>query len=446
MSFQSLLLVGYHPELSSGLKESFPEESGISCVSVDQADSLDFQINNGLPDLILLFANVIKDWNLTAEAFCQHLYELTPEYRSVLIVYADEAEEDERIQWLQSGADDVFSTSMSTAELRARVLAHLRRNLEFLCHPQTHLPGLPLISKALQRCIRGGNEWALLVIEVDSFTVYSEIYGDIPSRKVRLAIGGILLNLVRPPDLMGHTDTDTFVIITHPDKAPKLAALLCKQFEVNAPNFYSEKDRKAGFLVEVIDRQLCRRVPLLSLKVGIVSSRYRPFNSFQQAFTAATEMKNLARMSPGNAWVNERLRLTGSPEADMPLVHERTKRVLIIESDAALAFLLKSALEMQGFEAITVSNRNDAQSALSQGDAEGRPAVDLVLMDAIIQDQRIGWEFCQQIKSVIPNIHVVFLSTLDARDEALAAGADLYMPKPFELVPLLLWIDQLLRR
>ena len=40
----------------------------------------------------------------------------------------------------------------------------------------------------------------------------------------------------------------------------------------------------------------------------------------------------------------------------------------------------------------------------------------------------------------------VFRESGDCADVALAAGADLYMPKPFELVPLLLWIDQLLRR
>ena len=189
MSFQSLLLVGKHPELTPGLMESFPPESGISCVTVEQPDSLDLHLKNDLPDLVLLFTDVIKTWELTAESFCQHLYELTPEYRSILIVYAPEADEAERIQWLQAGADDVFSNEMSTAELRARVLAHLRRNLEFLCHPQTHLPGLPLVAKSLQRCLRRGDEWALLVIEVDSFTVYSEIYGDIPSSQVRLAVG-----------------------------------------------------------------------------------------------------------------------------------------------------------------------------------------------------------------------------------------------------------------
>jgi CheY-like chemotaxis protein len=178
----------------------------------------------------------------------------------------------------------------------------------------------------------------------------------------------------------------------------------------------------------------------------LVSSRYRPFTTFQQAFTAATEMKNLARMSPGNAWVNERLRLTSAPETEVPLVHERVKRILIVESDAALAFLLKSALEMQGYHTQNASNQEDAQAALAQIDSHGQPTIDMVLMDAMIQDQKVGWDLCRQIKQTTPTVQVVFLSTLDARDEALAAGADLYMPKPFELVPLLLWVDQLLRR
>jgi DNA-binding response OmpR family regulator len=148
----------------------------------------------------------------------------------------------------------------------------------------------------------------------------------------------------------------------------------------------------------------------------------------------------MAVPAEGSSWVSDHIKLTGEPcgsglSKDLPV----QSRILVIESDAALAFLLKTTLEMQGYVVDTVSTSQDALGLMDLH------AVHLVLMDALINDEETGWELCRVLKARCAALRIVFTSTVHNREKALDAGADLYLPKPFELVTLFLWIERLLK-
>jgi DNA-binding response OmpR family regulator len=438
MSLQLILMLGKDTAQIEPMRTTLEEESIIGCQVLDSLENAVETAELLLPDLLLIFADSLEAEGENVNAFCLKIRERFIEYRPVIVVYTAAEDEIQRIDYLRDGADDTMSSSVSFEEARIRLLVQLRRNLEILSHRFTRIPGLILSAKFLQRHINLGQGWAFLLVELDAFEEYVEVYGQIPGEQVLRTFGAMMGAAVLPPDFIGHLEANVFSVVTTPEKSEKIAALLCQQFESVTPNFYSESDQQRGYLVSVVDERVSRRVGLLSLSIGIVSSQTRSYDSYKAAITAANDMKCLAKMKQGNHWVSERLQLTGTQSA-VNTVSPSDLSILIVESDAALAFLLKTTLEMEAYSVDAVGDISEATRLLEQ------KAYHLVLMDSLIQGEALGWELCQTIKAKYPHVFVVFISTLHDRDMALGAGADMYMPKPFELVPLFTWIYRLMR-
>jgi DNA-binding response OmpR family regulator len=103
------------------------------------------------------------------------------------------------------------------------------------------------------------------------------------------------------------------------------------------------------------------------------------------------------------------------------------KKILIVDDDTDILFVLKLMLEMKGYN---VELSSDADKILSPG-AE-KP--DLMLLD-IWMGNYDGREICQQIKAdpSTNSVPVILLSAgRDIEQSAKEAGADDFLAKPFE--------------
>jgi DNA-binding response OmpR family regulator len=439
--FQVILFVGRPPEESlEDLTVGFQQEAMVTsfhCPALGgECEAAGGVIGDTLPDLICLFADDLEAQGEDVLSFCAGLREQNLKYRPILIVQSGAAEE-KRIQYLIQGADDILPSTLSLEEFKIRLLVHLRRNIEGAVNESTRLPGLHFASRVIQRRLNRQEAVALLVVELDHFDTYGEVYGELPSRQVLKTFAALLSRLVVVPDFISHTDEDHFLIVTHPDKAEKLASLLCRQFETVSPNLYSEKDRKQGYMISVVSDNISRRVSLMSLSIGIVSTQTQPFDSFTALFNAAQQMKTMARMVPGCSWQSDRLRLSGSPVK----LTKQKPGILVLETDAALAYLLKTTLEMEGYEVDVVSGLDDARSILS----ERQQALNLVILDALLNSEETGLLLLAEIHDRYPEVNIICTSSLHNRQRVLQAGADLYLPKPFELSSLFSWIHRLLQ-
>jgi CheY-like chemotaxis protein len=101
--------------------------------------------------------------------------------------------------------------------------------------------------------------------------------------------------------------------------------------------------------------------------------------------------------------------------------------ILIVEDEAPIRELLVVLLGAHGYRTATAAN---GQQALTRIDAE-RP--DLVLTD-VMMPVMSGLELCRQLKDdpQTAGIPVILTSAVDAR-HTIAAGADAFVPKPFDL-------------
>jgi len=122
-------------------------------------------------------------------------------------------------------------------------------------------------------------------------------------------------------------------------------------------------------------------------------------------------------------------------------------RVLIADDDHSQTFLLEMFLKKWGYE---VTSTDDGEKALQQLRGKNFPCI--VILDGHMPGME-GVEVCREIRRFVsdPGTYVLMLTAnaqLRDRQQALAAGADAYMTKPYEPKELrtqLLEADQLLQ-
>jgi len=117
-------------------------------------------------------------------------------------------------------------------------------------------------------------------------------------------------------------------------------------------------------------------------------------------------------------------------------------RILIVEDDRVQAEFLAEVLRLEGYAVVIA---NTAAAALAS--AHASPPPDLVLVDVVLPDLS-GTEVVRRVRAVsnVPIILVTSKRQVTDRVIGLDAGADDFVPKPFEPAELLARVRAQLRR
>ncbi len=117
-------------------------------------------------------------------------------------------------------------------------------------------------------------------------------------------------------------------------------------------------------------------------------------------------------------------------------------RVLVVEDDNDLTYLITRNLEVEGYEVACAADGVEALEAFR------RTNPDLVVLDLMLP-RRSGLEVLRDIRREREQVPVIILtarSGVSDRVLGLKLGADDYVTKPFEMVELLARIEAVLRR
>lgn len=116
------------------------------------------------------------------------------------------------------------------------------------------------------------------------------------------------------------------------------------------------------------------------------------------------------------------------------------KKILVVEDDEFIQSSLKETLELKDYNVIQAYNGKEALSLFDDSMA-------LVIMDIRLPDSN-GIFLCQEIrkKSLVPLLFLTCQNDEDSIVEALNAGGDDYVCKPFGIKELYARIQSLLRR
>lgn len=171
-----------------------------------------------------------------------------------IIFLTEKRERGDRLRGLSLQAEDYITKPFDIQELRLRVRNALHSSKQgALTNPVTALPQGMLVNERLNDVLQETN-WSLVVISLDHFDYFREIYGFVASddllRAVSLMLEDAHKELGSKEDFLGHLSPNDFLIITRPDRTPALVERISQRLEKSLRYFYRDQDRHAEIFEE----------------------------------------------------------------------------------------------------------------------------------------------------------------------------------------------------
>ncbi|MDF1667497.1 MAG: response regulator, partial [Planctomycetota bacterium] len=133
-----------------------------------------------------------------------------------------------------------------------------------------------------------------------------------------------------------------------------------------------------------------------------------------------------------------------SPSQTSMGVPELAPRVLVVDDSERIRTLLSEVLSTEGYQVQLAGNGDEALSMI----AESPP--DCILCDVMMPPGINGYEICRRLKNdehtrLIPIIMITGLNDIDNKIQAIDAGADDFLTKPFNNLEIIARVRSLIR-
>lgn len=420
------LIIDKRQELSTKYKKLLTSETNTVTVVKDFLAAMKF-IQDKEPDLVIISDSVEGDLS----DYCKKLRALTYNMRPVIVATSKSAELQDRLCVLADGADDFISEPVNTEEFVMRIKAHLRREIETNFDSKLFLPCKNYSMRALKRIVNENKFWAVLLVSIENFDSYKENYTELASDKLLQTYCAIIKSSLSENDYLGSISENEFLIITDGVKAEKLANFLTFAFDSVAEKFYSPQDKKRGFMLMRGDEFAGRRSNFVHTTIGVITNEFTKYKDSAHLLNSLIQIHRMADLPSKSNFLIERPQIS----AENAVNNEINNRIFIIEEDEAMTLLLKTIFDLQGYEVKTFTKLEDLDNIV--------PAI--IILDAGSAETLKGLELCKEIRSnkLFDRTKLVVTSVLHDKELILNAGADLYIPKPYEISSLIRWVETL---
>ena len=117
-------------------------------------------------------------------------------------------------------------------------------------------------------------------------------------------------------------------------------------------------------------------------------------------------------------------------------------KILLVEDDSTLSFIVQDALTREGFDVVCASNGEFGLKLFKEAEP------DIIVAD-VMMPKMDGFEMVRLIRLTAPAVPVLFLTARTALDDVVKGfelGANDYIRKPFQILELVVRIKALLKR
>lgn len=420
------LIIDKRLELSTKYKKLLESDYNHVIVSKDLITAIKI-IQDKEPDLIIIsdsFDNDLSD-------FCKQVRALTYNMRPIIVAMSKSADFNDRIKVLDSGADDFLSEPVNPDEFKVRMRAHLRREFESNLDSKHFLPNKNHTLRAIKRKLSENNKWAMLYISIENFDSYKQAYTELASDKLLQTYGAIIKASLDENDYLGHVSENVFFVITDPLKSERLARFLIFAFDSVANKFYAEHDLDRGYMILQGDEFAGRRANFVHSTISVVTNEFSTYKDTTHLLNALIQIHDMADLPNRSNYLIERPKIEGENSI---IQKEYNNKIVIFETDDALGILLNTILNLQGYETKIIGEYQIPEE-------NEVPA--LIIIDAGDLEKKNGLNLCYKIKQhdELKNTKIIVTSIIHDKELVLNTGADLYLPKPYEVPKLIKWVD-----
>lgn len=425
------LIIDKRPELSAKYKKLLENEDNIVVIARDLISSLKF-IQDNEPDLIIISDSIDNDLS----DYCKKIRALTYNMRPIIVATSKSSDIDDKLKVLESGADDFISEPINSKEFVMRLKVHLRREFESNLDDKKLLPNRNYTLRAIKRTLTKQEPWACLYVSIDNLDDYKETYTELASDKLLQTCYALTLSAMSKEDYLGNIAPDKFLIITNQLKAEKIASYLTGAFDEILSKFYSTEDFNRGYIISTGDDIAGKRTNLVHLTIGIVTNEFEPYNSVSALLPALETICDKARLNIKSNYLAERAKISAT---DSVIENSNNNCIMVFEKDEALQLLLKTVLEIQGYEILNITDVKDIDKISKL------PAV--MIIDAGDKSELDGLNFCKNLRqnNSFNNVKIIVTTNIHDKEMVLNTGADMYLPKPYELTYLISAINNFVK-
>ena len=426
------LIIDKRLELSTKYKKLLESASNKVIISKDLITSMKI-IQDKEPDLIIISDSFDDDLS----DFCKQVRALTYNMRPIIVAMSKSADFNDRIKVLESGADDFLSEPVNSEEFKVRMTAHLRREFESNLNPKLILPNKNYTLRAMKRKLSEDKNWAMLYISIENFESYKQAYTQLASDKLLQTYSAIIKASLNENDYIGEICENIFLVITDVIQAERLAGFLTFAFDSVSSKFYAEHDLERGYMILQGDEFAGRRANFVHTTIGIVTNEFSKYKNTTQLLNTLVQVHNIANKPDKSNFLIERPKL----EAQNSIIEkEYNNKILIYETDEALSILLNTILTLQGYET-KILNEYTIQTSCKI------PAIIIVDANETNDEKNNGLDLCYKLKQNdnFKDSKIIVTSIIHDKELILNAGADLYLPKPYEIPNLIRWVNSFMK-
>lgn len=233
----------------------------------------------------------------------------------VMFLTAKSSSRDVSVRLLR-GADDYVTKPFDIEELAARVGTILRRSAELRAlNPLSQLPGNVAIASEIAAHLEADDGYACLYCDLDHFKEFNDHQGFARGDELIKRLSDLLIDVVgrmSEEPFVGHVGGDDFVVLVPALAMEEVARTLVREFDMLAPHMYPDEDRERGSVLVTDRHGFERRIPFVTLSIGIVPITPQRAADPVALARAASEMKEIAKRRDGSSWAVDRR------QADVP--------------------------------------------------------------------------------------------------------------------------------
>ncbi len=372
---------------------------------------------------LIIISDTIKE---KLSSFIRKIRALTYNSRPIIIAVSKSNDLEDKLSALQEGADDFLGEEISKTEFQLRVLAHLRRYSESFLNPVTRLADKNITIKTIKKSLNKEDNFAYLLIRIKGIETYLKTHGQIAYEKLLQTLSAIISSTLADNDFIGQLQEDDFFLITNPYQTEKLASFLVFAFDNIINKFYSKIELENNFVLKSSDNKEEKKESLMKINVSALEKNENEKN-YRDIINRLVELIKPLQNKDISSYIIDRVKLQGKTS-------NLKNNVLVFELDSSLSYLLRSVCEINSIESYF------AQSETEFFEIYKKKSPRVVVIDW--GDGKTGLNIARKIAK--DNIKLIFSSSYLNKKEILKSGADVYIPKPYEIDDMISWIKKFL--